>query len=1057
MRVHPLYSNFVGGEVTPRLYGRADSDLYKTMMAHLKNCTVYPQGPFTRRPGFQYIAATKYSDKKAILVRFRFSETQMYMLEFGHEYIRVFYQGSQVLSGGSAYEIATPYDEDDLASLRFARSTDTLFIVHPDYEPRYLVRAATDDWTLSTLDAVWGPFLSENESVVTMTPSVTTGSGTLTASSSSFSVNSAGFNSGHIGSQWEIKGPLTKSASITAQDTWTDTITVKGGNTVGISLSGTWSATVSLQRSYDGGTTWLNYGSGYTANTLTEVYETSTQQNGVMYRLGVETGNFTSGTITAKLMDINYSGYATITAITSATVASITVDEELPSTAATERWAEGAWSDLRGYPSAIAFFKLRLIFAGTNSHPQTVWGSVIDDFNNFKYGVLDGDAWSYTLYSDEYNKIISMVPGSVLHIFTAGSEWRLGGTDENSAPTPTDVEAKQETFHGSENIQAIKVGSSVAFIQDGGEKLRRVIYNFKDNAWNAPDISKYSEHLFRNEISSLTYQAQPDPAVWMTRKDGALISCNVDFENSIYAYGQHWTGASEDAAFEWVEALDQEVWAIVERVIDGSVVKNVECMSPVGWVGAYTQNSSWSEVTTNYEVLAGEDDLFIHYILTNGWDDFTTLSFIGIYDDQDVQFGTYNGGGADYAEWGLIRFDEFSLTSLDYVTEIKITGYCKRTFDYSSTNETIRIYGIKALDPSPPSNQSEWEAMSYTTAYVDWTLNTSLTAGDAIETPDLSSIVSELIAQSGWVEDNAIMFVFDPQETVGGDNTNNLFDSYDYATYGAPQLAVKAWTASTVTAYSDDIDQSKAVFLDSAIIYNDSSNVINITQAEPPVVTCYQDYSNGDTIHISGVLGMTEIDGVYKIKNRTVSSFELTDTDDVDIDATGFTAYTGGGLVEKYATTITGLSHLEGETVGVWADGVNLANETVSSGQITIDTAAKYVVVGIPYLSVGGIMDPEVGTQDGTAQGRRQQQHGVTIRVMESLGFSMGYDEDNLETVPFRASPYDTEEMTSIYTGDIYGIYHPDPSTTVNRIFIGTNKASPLTVLAIMPTTSTNE
>lgn len=56
-----------------------------------------------------------------------------------------------------------------------------------------------------------------------------------------------------------------------------------------------------------------------------------------------------------------------------------------------------------------------------------------------------------------------------------------------------------------------------------------------------------------------------------------------------------------------------------------------------------------------------------------------------------------------------------------------------------------------------------------------------------------------------------------------------------------------------------------------------------------------------------------------------------------------FETYTSPG------TTITGLSHLEGETVSVHADGENRGTFTVSSGSITVPTAWTDVVVGLPY------------------------------------------------------------------------------------------------------------
>ena len=70
------------------------------------------------------------------------------------------------------------------------------------------------------------------------------------------------------------------------------------------SLSGTWVGTVTLQRSFDGGTTW-----GDTDN-LTENIETFGFEPGknVQYRAGFKAGNYTSGSCVIR---IDYPGYMT--------------------------------------------------------------------------------------------------------------------------------------------------------------------------------------------------------------------------------------------------------------------------------------------------------------------------------------------------------------------------------------------------------------------------------------------------------------------------------------------------------------------------------------------------------------------------------------------------------------------------------------------------------------------------------------------------------------------------------------------------------------------------
>lgn len=78
--------------------------------------------------------------------------------------------------------------------------------------------------------------------------------------------------------------------------------------------------------------------------------------------------------------------------------------------------------------------------------------------------------------------------------------------------------------------------------------------------------------------------------------------------------------------------------------------------------------------------------------------------------------------------------------------------------------------------------------------------------------------------------------------------------------------------------------------------------VTGITAANPAVVTTAvtHNYDNGTEVYIYGLNEMTELNGQwYRVKNGTGTTFEITDRDDVDIDASSFTAETTGGFVEQ--------------------------------------------------------------------------------------------------------------------------------------------------------------
>ena len=195
-------NSFVSGEFSAKLDGRIDFGKYDKSCKTLENFLVHPQGAATRRVGTQFISEVKDSSKKTRLIPFEFSTTQTYILEFGNQYMRVYKDKGQVLSGGSPFEISTPYLEAELFEIKFAQSADILYITHPNHAVRKLSRTGHTNWTLTEVDFINGPYLAVNTTSTTLTPSVTTGAGTLTSSQNLFAATDVGrlvsLNNGYV-------------------------------------------------------------------------------------------------------------------------------------------------------------------------------------------------------------------------------------------------------------------------------------------------------------------------------------------------------------------------------------------------------------------------------------------------------------------------------------------------------------------------------------------------------------------------------------------------------------------------------------------------------------------------------------------------------------------------------------------------------------------------------------------------------------------------------------------------------------------------------------------
>ena len=151
-------------------------------------------------------------------------------------------------------------------------------------------------------------------------------------------------------------------------------------------------------------------------------------------------------------------------------------------------------------------------------------------------------------------------------------------------------------------------------------------------------------------------------------------------------------------------------------------------------------------------------------------------------------------------------------------------------------------------------------------------------------------------------------------------------------------------------------------------------------------------------------------------------------------------------------TTVTGLWHLEGQTVQVQADGAVQPDKTVASGSITLSYPASKAAVGLGYNSDGECLVFDAGAADGTAQGKTQRIHKVTFRFHDTLGVKIGrsFDSDKLRRITFRTSSDDTAAAPPLFSGNQTegweGTYEAGA-----RICWRRDQPLPVTVLAVMP------
>ena len=246
----------------------------------------------------------------------------------------------------------------------------------------------------------------------------------------------------------------------------------------------------------------------------------------------------------------------------------------------------------------------------------------------------------------------------------------------------------------------------------------------------------------------------------------------------------------------------------------------------------------------------------------------------------------------------------------------------------------------------------------------------------------------------------------------------------------------------------DQTDNTSFNFLDSQLNYSGATSTLNgdiSNSATTVTVASGTDFTSSGKIKIGGEI----ITYTGKSTNDLTGCTRGT-------ESTTAAAHTSGDTVKQVVNSLSGLSHLEGQTVSILADGATHPDKTVSSSAVNLDRFANSVKIGLGYTSILKTMRIDAGSQNGTSQAKTKRIYEVTARLYESVGVEVGPDLNNMERVPFRTSADPMDQGIPPFTGDkeveFRGNYDTDGFMIVRQ-----TQPLPLTILSLYPRLVTND
>lgn len=583
MVLRALDSSFARGELSPLIHARPDLTMFQVGLARCENFIVMPQGGVTRRGGWtrrEDLGRWTGNTCPARLIPFIYSTDDSHVIVMENGSAKAISAINHSVKGISNY----PYNLSQATQVKYVQSGNEVFMAQADVPPQRLVRSGSGGsltFEFKKLEYRNGPWYSaeKRQGKVRIKRGGTWGY--QLESDTSF------FSQSDVGKLFEINYEIAQnqvSANSGSGTTYSDAIEV--GSEWYFRTTGSWTGTITLQRlpagkDKDVESDWQDW-RPHRRDNANEVGNAelsgSEDELNILYRIKFQVtngGGFASITASGftKTNTFEIKAYQSNRLVDAQWIKEFDDLDEIPlyGEAYTSDWRIGAWGGDNKYPCAIAFYQDRLCLAGTNTQAQGLWMSQTGDYQNFGTtpgNLKDDDAIAINLAAEDVSGIHSLYSGTDLMCFTSSSEWRIKGSGDNGAITPTAITAHKQTNIGSAPIQPFDAGGAVIMAQTHRNEVHTLKYAFEVDGYSGSNLSILSEHLFRKgkEIIDMAYQQIPDSQIWAVLADGTAACCTFEQEHQVFAWTRHVTnGRIGSICVVPHHSGHSQVWAVIQR------------------------------------------------------------------------------------------------------------------------------------------------------------------------------------------------------------------------------------------------------------------------------------------------------------------------------------------------------------------------------------------------------------------------------------------------------------------------------------------------------------
>lgn len=492
----------------------------------------------------------------------------------------------QIESAG-VLTLPTIWGSDDIANVRYDQSGDIIFVACYGLQQQKIERRGETSWSVVVYRSDDGPFQAQPTADANFAVDVFTGNGNLTSDRPYFEAT-------HVGVLFRmfVMGQVY-GTMLGAGNAFTPAVRISGvgdTRTFNWEAEGTYSGILTWQRSFDGpdsGFVDVAQGTdgqtgGFFASDTGGISGTPDLDNIIAWeRVGFKAGDYTSGSVLVNSGYFGDGGFAIVraTGFVSPTHMTVEVLAELPTFSPTSDWVQQDWSQSDGYPSSVAFFDGRLFWFGRDQF----WGSQSNDYVSFADQDIDGNpAGDAGALNEQFGSgpvdTVSWGVGALrLLAGREGSIASIRASSFDEVLTPSNISSKDCTTQGAARLPAVKIDTSVVYVQQSGRRVYELVFNPQALDYVAIDLTRLNLDIGKPGFVDLDGQRQPDTNLHLVRTDGHVAVLLHEREDEVDCWWRIQTaGVIENVAVLPDAGIEDLVYYIVRRTVNGVTRRFIE-------------------------------------------------------------------------------------------------------------------------------------------------------------------------------------------------------------------------------------------------------------------------------------------------------------------------------------------------------------------------------------------------------------------------------------------------------------------------------------------------